>query len=91
MKKPLRRAVEKDEDERWKNRMANDKITTNAIETLRSDLIRMSAKMADEVVSLKSRNQGSAASTVSGSTGSGGSGRHFVSRTVQNTFCGFPD
>ena len=35
----IRRAVQQNEDERWKKRMANeDKITTNAIETLRSDL-----------------------------------------------------
>ena len=68
----IRRAVQQDEDERWKKRVANeDKITTNAVETLRSDLKKMSAKMADEVVSLKNRHQGSAASTVSGSTGSG--------------------
>ena len=49
-----------------------------------ADLCKMSAKMAEEVVFLK--NQGSAASTVSGSTGSGGSVGHFASRTVQNTF-----
>ena len=36
------RAVQQDEEERWKKRMANeDKITTNAIETLRSDLNKM--------------------------------------------------
>ena len=86
------RAVQQDEDERWKKRMANeDKITTNAIETLRSDFKKMSAKMADEVVYLNNRHQGGAASTVSGSTGSGGSGgcvqngathiRGFLSRT----------
>ena len=34
----IRRVVQQDEDERWKSRMANeDKITTNANETLRSD------------------------------------------------------
>ena len=71
----IRRAVQQDEDERWKKRIATeDKITTNAIETLRSDFNKMSAKMADEVVSLKNRHQGSAASTVSGSTVSGGGG-----------------
>ena len=69
-------------DERWKNRMANeDKITTNAIEVPRSDLNKMSAKMAEDVVCLKSRHQGSAAST-----GSGGSVGNFAARTVQNTF-----
>ena len=46
----IRRAVQQDEDERWR-RMANgDKITTNAIVTVRYDLKKMSAKMADEVV-----------------------------------------
>ena len=69
----IRRAVQQDEDARWKKGMANEgKITTNTIETLRSDFNKKSAKMVDEVVSLKNRHQGSAASTVSGSTGSGG-------------------
>ena len=63
-----------------------NKITTNAIETLRSDLNEMSAKMADEVACLKNRYQGSAASTVSGSTWSGGNMGHFTSRLMQNTF-----
>ena len=49
-------AAQRDADERWKNRMANeDKITMNAIEVLRSDLNKMSAKMAEEVVRMKSR------------------------------------
>ena len=83
----IRRAVQQDEDERWKKRMANeDKITTNAIHTLRSDFNKKSAKMADEVVSLKNRHQGCAASTVSGSTGSGGKVGNFASRMVQHTF-----
>ena len=68
----IRGAVQQDEDDRWKKRMASeDKITMNANETLRSDVTKMSAKMVDEVVSLKNRHQGSAASTVSGFTGSG--------------------
>ena len=50
------------------------RITSNAIETMRSDFNKMSTKKADEVVYLKNRHQGSVASTVSGSTGSGGSG-----------------
>ena len=51
----IRRAVQQDEDERWKKRMANEyKITTNAIETLRSDFGKTSAEMADDVVYLKS-------------------------------------
>ena len=41
--------------------------------------------MADEVVCKKIRHQVSAASTVSGSTGSGGTMGHFTSRLMQNT------
>ena len=38
-------AVQRDADERWKNRMDKEgKITTNTIEALRSDLKRLSAK-----------------------------------------------
>ena len=67
-------AVQKDVEERWKIRMENEgKITTNAIDLLRSDLKKMSSKMTEEVVCLKGRHQDSAASTVSGFTGSGGS------------------
>ena len=63
-------AVQKDVEERWKTRMENeDKIITKAIEVLPSDLNKMSAKMAEDVVCMKNRHQGSAASTVSGSTG----------------------
>ena len=52
----IRVAVQKDVEKRWKTRMENeDKITTNAIEVLRSDLNRMSAKMAEEVVRMKIR------------------------------------
>ena len=46
---------------------------------------KMSAKNTYEVTSLKNRHQGSAASTVSCSTGSGGSGDHLASRTEQLT------
>ena len=46
----------------------------------------MSAKVADEVVHLKSRHQGSAASTVSGSIGNGSGGDHSTSRMVPHTF-----
>ena len=79
--------VQRDADERWKHRMANeDKITTNTIEVLRSDLNGISAKMAGEVVCMMSRHQGSAASTVSGSSGSGGSAGNFAVRLALNTF-----
>ena len=40
----------------------------------------------EEIACMKSRNDGSAASTVSGSTGSGGSTRNFATRVVQSTF-----
>ena len=80
-------AVQRDADERWKHRMANeDLITTNAIEVLRSDLNEVSAKIPEKVVCMKSRHQGSAVSTVSGSTCGGGSVGNFASRTMQNTF-----
>ena len=80
-------AVQRDADERWKNRMAiEDKITTNTVEVLRSDLNGMSAKMAEEVVCMKSSHHGSAAITVSGSTASGGSAGNFAGRLAQNTF-----
>ena len=47
----IKMAVQRDADERWKNRMAKeDKITTNTIEALHSDLNRMSAKNVEEVV-----------------------------------------
>ena len=83
----IRRAVQQDEDERWKKRMAKkDKITTSATETLRSDFNKLSEKMADEVVSLKNRHQGTAARTVSGFTGSGSSGGRFAFGMVQHTF-----
>ena len=51
----------------------------------RSDMNRLSAKMAEEVVCMKSRHLGSAASTVSGPTGSGGCAGELC-RAVQNTF-----
>ena len=80
-------ALQRDAEERWKNRMANeDKITTNTIEVLRSDLKRISAEMAEEVVCMQSSHHGSAATTVSGSRGSGGSAGNFAGRLVHNTF-----
>ena len=42
------RGAKREADERWKKRMANeDKITTNTIEVLRSDMNRLSAKMVE--------------------------------------------
>ena len=66
-----------------------DRITTNTIDALRSDVVRPSAKLSQEVVCMRSRHHGSAASTVAGSTGSGGSTGNFAARAVQNTFVGF--
>ena len=83
----IRVPVQKDVEERWKTRMENeDKITTNAIEALHSEVTKMRAKMAEEVVCMKNRHQGSAASTVSGSTRSGGNVGNFASKLMQNTF-----
>ena len=68
------------------NRISNeDKIPTNAIEVC-SEVTRMSSQMEEEVVCIKSRHQGSAANTVSGSAGSGGSVGNFAARAAQNTF-----
>ena len=54
----IKRMVQRGADERWKNRMTNeDKITTNTIEVLRSDIKRLGAKTAEEVVCMKSRHQ----------------------------------
>ena len=42
----IKMAVQRDADERWKKRMANeDKVTTNTIAVLRSEVNRVSAKM----------------------------------------------
>ena len=80
-------SVQKDVEERWKTRIEHeDKITMNAVEALRSEMTEVSAKMAEEVVCMKNRHQGITASTVSGSTGSGGNVGTFASRLVQNTF-----
>ena len=56
-----------------------DKITENNIETPRSDVVRLRAKLTEEVVCMKNRHQGSAAS------GSGSAG-NFATRVMQNTF-----
>ena len=60
-----------------------DKNTTNNIETLRSDVVKLSA---EEVVCMKKRHQGSAASTVAAATGGSGSAVNFAARVMQNTF-----
>ena len=70
----IKLAVQRDADERLGNRMdKEDRITASTFEVLRSEVTRLSAKLSEEVVCMKSRYHGSAASTVSGSTGSGGS------------------
>ena len=66
-----------------------DKITTNTVEVLRSDLNKISAEMAEEVVCIENRHQGGAASTVSGSTGSGGSAGNFRRPSGAERFRGF--
>ena len=44
-------AVQKDADERWRSRMdTEDSVNRNTVETLRTDLNRLGAKMAEEVV-----------------------------------------
>ena len=50
--------VQKDVQERWKTRMENEgKITATAVEALRSEVTKMSTKMAEEVVCMKNRHQ----------------------------------
>ena len=56
------------------------------VEVLRSEMKRISAKMAEEVVCLKNSHHGSDASTVSSSTGSGGSTGNYAGRVAQNVF-----
>ena len=86
----IKMAVQRDADERRRDRMdKEDRISTNTIDALRSDVVRLSAKLSEEVVCMKSRHHGSAASTVAGSTGSGGSTGNLAARVVQNTFVGF--
>ena len=83
----IKLAVQRDADERWRHRMdKEDRIPTNTIEALRSDVVRLSAQLSEEVVCLRSRHHGRAASTVAGSTGSAGSTGNFAARVVQNTF-----
>ena len=49
------RAVQKDADERWRNRMdKEDRITLNTVETFRFDVTRISAKQSEEVICMKS-------------------------------------
>ena len=86
-KKLMKLAVQRDVDERWRNRKdKEDRITANTIEPLPSDVTRPSKKLSEEVFCLKSRHHGSAARTVAGSTGSGGSTVNFAAGVVQNTF-----
>ena len=59
-----------------------DKITTNRVETLKSELQRLS----EDVVFMKPRPNGSGASTVATSTGSGGSTGNFAAHVMQDTF-----
>ena len=62
----IRMMVQKEVEEIWRGRMEwEDKIHTNNVETLLSELARLS----EEVVCLKSRSR---ASTMAASTGSGG-------------------
>ena len=59
-----------------------DKITTNKYETLQSQVARLS----EEVVGMKSRRNGSAASTMAASPGSGGSTSNFAAQVMPNSF-----
>ena len=86
----IRVAVQEDVDEKWRSRMeSEDNITENNIETPRSGVVRLSAKLTEEVVCMKSRHQRSAASTVAASTSGSGSAGNFATRVMQTKhFCG---
>ena len=79
----IRMSVQREIEKIWKDRMeSEDKFTTNMVETLKSELQRLN----DEVVFMNNRPNGSAASTVAASTGSGGSTSNFAAYVMQKTF-----
>ena len=63
----------------------DEKITTNKVETLKSQMLRLS----EEVVCIENRPNGSAASTVAASTGSREHKQLCCTRDAKH-FCGFP-
>ena len=79
----IRISVQTEMEKIRKERMEKeDKITTNKYETLHSQVDRLS----EEIVGLKNRHSGSAASTVAGSSGSGGSRSNCAAHVMPNTF-----
>ena len=73
----MRQSAQHEMEKTWKDRMEEeDKITTNKVETLHSQVVRLS----EEVVCMKNRHHGSAASTVAASTGSVESTNKFGAR-----------
>ena len=83
----IKLAVQRDADERWRNRMDKEnRITTNTIEALRSEVTRLSAQLSEEVVCMRSRQHGSAASTVAASTEVASAWGTLQPVLVQNTF-----
>ena len=67
---------------RWRKFGEKDKITANECETCHSQVERLS----EEIVGLKNRHNGSAASTVAASSGSGGSISNFAAHVMPNSF-----
>ena len=79
----IRLSVQTEMEKCWKDRMEKeDQMTTNKYETLHSQVVRLS----EEVVGMKSRHSGSAASTVAASRDSGGSTSNFAAHLMPNTF-----
>ena len=67
----------------WTERMENEgKIMLNKYETLNSTVERLGS----EIINLRDSKIGSAASTVSASSGSGGSARNFVASVISSAF-----
>ena len=79
----IRQSVQHEIEKLWKDRMKEDKITTNKFETLHSQVVRLS----EEVVCMKNRHHGSAVSAVAASVASGGSTNNFTAPVMPNTFC----
>ena len=79
----IRQSLQNEMEKFWKDRMENkDQSTTKKVETLHSQVLRLS----EEVVCMKNRHHGSAASTVAAFTGSGGGARNSAASVMQHTF-----
>ena len=79
----IRASVQHEMEKNWKDRMEKeDKITTNKVETLHSQIVRLS----EEAVCMKNTHHESAASTVAASTASGGSTSNFAAPVMPHLY-----